>query len=98
MQLTIFDVLESMELEDQNDFISKKASLLLEALNDGLKKTEQYLPHYWFQEKENIVLIAVNKHKDVLFNVIDGETGETPVNFSACWRNLEHIKQELNIK
>ena len=93
MQLSIFDVLE--EIRDPEDIITEKANLLLEALNEGLKTKDKYLPHYYFQENGNIVLIAVNKEKDVVCNIIEGKTGETPKDFSACWRNVEHIKQEL---
>jgi len=94
MQLTIFDIIE--EIKNPDDIITEKATLLLEALNDGKKSKDKYLPHYYFQEKGNIVLIAINKDKDVLCNVIDGKTGNTPNNFSACWRTIQHLKQELS--
>ena len=93
MQLSIFDVLE--QIQDPDDIITEKANNLLNALNDGLKKRDFYEPQYYWQENGNIVLMACNRSKDILFNIIDGTTGETPKNFSACWRNLELIKTEL---
>lgn len=93
MQLSIFDNLESIKNPD--DIITEKANNLLEQLNDGRKKKEFYIPHYYWQENGNIVLMAVNSEKDIMFNIIDGTTGKTPDGFSACWRNLQHIKKEL---
>ena len=93
MQLSIFDVLEPIKSPD--DIITERANNLLEALNEGLNKKDFYLPHYYWQENGNIVLMAVNKEKDAMFNIINGKTGETPEGFSACWRNINHIKQEL---
>lgn len=94
MQLSIFDYLE--EIKNPDDIITEKANKLLEVLNDGRKNKDFYAPHFYWQENGNIVLMAVNKEKDILFNIINGKTGETPEGFSACWRNLYHIKQELN--
>ncbi len=94
MQLTIFDQLEP--IQDPSDIITQKANDLLFALNDGRKKKDLYLPQYYWHENGNIVLMACNREKHVVFNIIDGTTGETPANFSSCWRNLEHIKNDLN--
>lgn len=94
MQLTIFDQLDQ---EEADDLITEKANNLLILLNDGVHKKERYEPHYYFLEKKHIVLIAINRNKDLLFNVIDATNGNVPENFSACWRNWQHIKQELNL-
>ena len=91
-QLNLFD---EYEIDQKNEKLSKAADDLLEALNEGMKV--KYEPHYYFQEGDKIVLMAVNKDKDVVFNILDLD-GKTPAGFSACWRNLEHIKQDLNIK
>ena len=93
MQLNIFDVLEPIKNPD--DIITEKANYLLGSLNEGRKKKDFYLPYYYWQENGNIVLMAVNQEKDTMFNIIDGKTGETPEGFSACWRTINHIKQEL---
>lgn len=74
--------------------LSQKANLLLEALNDGLKKKEMYEPTHYTQFHDLIILIAENKEKDRLFNVIDID-GKTPNNFSANWRSANHVKQDL---
>lgn len=96
MQLSLFDILEPKQTVEE--IITNKANQLLEALNDGRKKKDFYLPHFYWQENGNIILMAVNPEKDTMFNIIDGQTGKTPEGFSACWRNLHHIKQELKIQ
>lgn len=88
-QLNLFEELENA-LKDE--LLSKKAIELLDALNDGMKV--KYEPHYYFQEGKLIVLIAVNKFKDSIYNILDLD-GKTPDGFSACWRSLSHIKQDL---
>ena len=74
--------------------LSNKANDLLEALNDGRKKSELYEPTHYKQLNDLVLLIAQNKQKDTLFNVID-INGKTPVGFSACWRIAQHARQEL---
>lgn len=88
-QLNLF---EEYEIEQENEKLTISANNLLQALNDGMKV--KYEPHYYFQEGNLIVLMAVNKQKEAVFNILDLE-GKTPDGFSACWRNLEHIKQDL---
>lgn len=70
-----------------------KATLLLEAFNEGLKNAEKYLPSHYLQLNDLIVLMAENKQNDKVFNVIDTE-GNTPKNFSANWRNAQHVREE----
>jgi len=89
-QLNLFD---EYEIDQKNEKLSKAANAILAALNDDQK--DKYEPHYYFQEGNYIVLMAVNKHKEAVFNILDLD-GKTPNGFSACWRNLEHIKQDLN--
>jgi len=74
----------------------KKALELLETVNDGYKDKEKYHPHYSFIEKGHIVYIAVNKQKDVIFNVLT-EFGDFPKDMSTCWRSWCHIKEDLKI-
>lgn len=74
--------------------IYKTANHLLELLNDGIKKGEAFEPQYTFIQDDYTVLIAANKHKEVLFNVLD-LMGNIPNGFSANWRTIHHIKQEL---
>jgi len=89
-QLNIF---AEYEIDQKNEKLSNAANSILAALNDGQK--DKYEPHCYFQEGNYIVLMAVNKHKEAVFNILDLD-GKTPNGFSACWRNLEHIKQDLN--
>ena len=89
-QLNLF---HQYEMDQKDEKLSKAADDILAALNDGMKI--KYEPHYYFQEGDLIVLMAVNKHKEAVFNILNLE-GNVPDGFSACWRNLEHIKQDLN--
>lgn len=89
IQLNLFT---EYEIDQKNEKLSNAANAILAALNDGQK--EKYEPHYYFQEGNYIVLMAVNKHKESVFNILDLD-GNVPNGFSACWRNLEHIKQDL---
>lgn len=74
---------------------SEKANLLLETLNEDIKPKNHYQPHYTYQEKGIIVLIAINPDKDVLCNAIEASTGNTPNGFIANWRHIDHVKKEL---
>ena len=75
----------------------QRANELLGMLNEDLKKTEHYQPIGVFTENDLDVYICCNKHKDVMFNVLDFE-GKTPQDLSANWRIFAHIKKELNLK
>jgi hypothetical protein len=90
MQLNIFEQHES-DLIDQR--ITESANNLLVMLNDGQK--DKYEPQFYYQEQDKIVLIASNKHKNMVCNVIDMQ-GNAPNGFSANWRTFSHIKEELN--
>ena len=74
--------------------LSKKANSLLEALNDGVKKSERYEPTHYTQLNDLIVLIAENKQNNKVFNVIDID-GNTPKEFSVCWRSAQHVREEI---
>lgn len=91
-QLNLFDCVEITP--DYNHVLTSKANLLVDMLNEGLKKKEQYITFAYQQVNELIVLIVTNKEKDFLGNVLDAN-GNTPKDFSVCWRNLSHIKNEL---
>jgi hypothetical protein len=91
IQLNLFT---EYEIDQKNENLSRAANEILAALNDGMKV--KYEPHYYFQEGNLIVLMAVNKFKDAVFNILDLD-GKVPQEFSSCWRNLEHIRKDLNI-
>jgi len=93
MQLSLF---ENKEIHPVDQLLTDQANALLEALNDGRKAKEMYLPQYYFKQLDMVVLIASDKNKNTLFNIIDMD-GKTPPGFSACWRSANHIKQELNL-
>ncbi len=91
-QLNLFEVPEVTV--DYDEVLTAKANLLIDMLNEGLKKKEQYITFAYQQVNDLIVLIVTNKEKDFLGNVLDAN-GNTPKDFSVCWRNLSHIKQEI---
>ena len=89
VQLNLF---QECEISQTDEKITKAANEILSALNDGRKV--KYEPHYYFQEGGLIVLMAVNKHKESVFNILDFE-GKTPDGLSSCWRSVQHIKHDL---
>ena len=92
-QLSLFEIPEVTP--DYDEILTEKANNLIDMLNDGLKKKEQYETFAYQQINDLIVLIVTNKEKeDFLGNVLD-VNGNTPKEFSVCWRNLSLIKQEL---
>lgn len=87
-QLSLFD--EPNETFDL--ILTEKANGLLDLLNEDRK--DKYQQKLYSQIGEFIVLIVENKHKDVLFNVID-VYGNIPPDFTVNWRTAQHIRQEL---
>lgn len=88
MQLDLFKpIAEEVDLSD-------KANRLLFLLNDGAKKRDFYEPKYYQQINDLIVLVACNKENDHIFNIID-IYGNTPKEFSVCWRNAQHVRQDI---
>lgn len=92
MQLSLFP---NKKTHHADELLTEKANALLDALNEGRKEKERYHPQFYFQEKNMLILIASNKDKDILCNIID-LNGNTPDGFSSCWRNIAHIKHEIN--
>ncbi len=90
-QLNLFEIPEVTP--DYDEVLTAKANHLIDMLNEGLKKKEHYTTFAYHQVNDLIVLI-VNKEKNFLGNILDAN-GNTPKDFSVCWRNLSHIKQEL---
>jgi hypothetical protein len=88
------DFFDHPDAPDRDQILTDKANALLEALNDGLKTKDHYLPQYTYQEGNFIMLIACNKEKDIMHNILDVD-GNTPPGMSACWRNASQIKQDL---
>ncbi len=78
------------------DIAIEKANKLLDMLNEGRKRKEQYSSQYFFEHNGYIVFMAANSKKDLLFNVLDS-TGEIPEDFPVNWRTLPHIKKEIKL-
>jgi len=87
LQLDFFKPIEEVDL-------SEKANKLLYMLNEDLKAKEMYKATQFMQIENLIVLIAQNRLKDNVFNIIDCD-GKTPKEFSANWRNAQHVKLEV---
>lgn len=91
MQLDLF---RNFDESERDKILTEKANRLLDAVNDDNKI--KYAPQWYFQHEDLIVLVAANKEKDVIFNIIDAN-GNIPNGFSACWRDVNHIRQELKL-
>lgn len=87
-----YEKLELMNLFTEY-LVNESANNLIELLNEGLKPKDVYDVDLYFTLKGLIILRGVRKN-EYLFNIIDFE-GNTPKNFSANWRNIDHIKKEL---
>ena len=74
----------------------QRANDLLDSLNEDLKPKDQYKPIGVFREMGFDVYICGNSYKDILFNVLDFD-GNFPDGFSANWRTLQHVQDELRL-
>jgi hypothetical protein len=74
----------------------QKAAELLRLLNEGRKEKELYKSQYYFNHNGYLVFIVATKDKNVMCNVLDID-GNIPAGFSICWRNIAHVKQEINL-
>lgn len=90
MQLTL-DLFKPINKEID---LNNKAIALLNLLNEGSKKRDFFEPINYAQIEDLIVLMAENKEKEKLFNVIDLK-GNIPKGFSVNWRIANHVKSEL---
>ncbi len=91
IQLSLFDVFQNAE---KDDILTEKANALLDLLNMDRKGKEIFEPQYFCQHYDLIVLIASNKEKNIVGNILDID-GNTPKDFCVNWRNLSIIRQEL---
>lgn len=69
---------------------------MLDSVNESRKEKDKYVAHFAMHEKGHIIYVAINKSKDMIFNVLT-EMGEFPNGMSTCWRSWAHIRQELSI-
>lgn len=84
----------SLFTEIGTEYFRMGADSLLDALNLDRKNNEKYKIHYYYQHENLFVLIAFNKEKNIICNVVD-ENGKVPEGFCVCWRIHQHIIQEL---
>lgn len=90
---------EQLSLFNQEgaEYFRTVANSLLDILNLDLKPKEKYKIEYYYQHEKLFVLIASNREKNIVCNVVD-ENGNVPDGFCVCWRIHQHILQELNIE
>lgn len=79
------------------EYFRTGADSLLEAVNLGIKPKDQYKIHFYYEFNGLFVLIAFNREKHGICNVVD-ENGNIPKDFCVNWRNHNHIIQELTEK
>ena len=90
MQLSLQNQFDNQQ---RDEILTARANGLLEALNESEKKP--YKPSNYIQIGNCIVLIA-KRGEDCLFNVLDVD-GNTPKEFTACWRVWGEFKKDLKI-
>lgn len=73
------------------------ADKLLDSLNLGLKPKEKYRIEYYYQHEKLFVIIACNRQKHIVCNVVD-ENGNVPKYFCVNWRIHQEVMRELKIE
>lgn len=87
----------SLFTEIEEEAFRKTANKLLDLLNMDSKPKDFYQIEYYYQHKNFYVLIACNREKKPVCNIVD-INGKIPDGFSVNWRNHNHIIQELKIE
>lgn len=87
----------SLFSEKGAEFFRAGADKLLEAVNLGMKKKEQYQIQYYYQHENLFVLMASDKDKNIICNVVD-ENGNVPKGFSVNWRIHSMVADDLENK
>ena len=69
---------------------------LVYLLNEELPSKQQYRYVGWcfIEDIDLTVIQVVNLNNEYLYNALDYK-GETPDNFSACWRSLELLAKDF---
>lgn len=86
----------SLFTEIGSEYFRIGADDLLNTLNLGYKEKDKYKIQYYYQYENLFVLIACNKEKNIICNVVD-ENGNQPEGFDVCWRLHQFIVEELQI-
>jgi hypothetical protein len=79
------------------EYFRTGAYKLLDALNLGLKTKDFYRIEYYYQHQKLFVLIACNREKHIVCNVVD-ENGNIPKDFCVNWRIHQEVMRELKIE
>lgn len=79
------------------EYFRTGADKLLDALNLGLKQKDFYRIEYYYQHEKLFVLIACNREKHIVCNVVD-ENGNIPKDFCVNWRIHQEVMRELKIE
>lgn len=87
----------SLFKEQGTEYFRLGADALLDAVNLDRKNKDKYQIEYYYQHEKLFVLIAVNREKNIICNIVD-ENGKVPNGFCVCWRIHQHVFQELNLK
>lgn len=90
MQLSLFKEIEE-------EAFRKTANELVDLLNMDRKPKDCFRIEYYYKHKQYYVLIACNREKMVVCNVVD-ENGKIPNGFDVCWRLHQLVLQELNVE
>lgn len=85
----------SLFTEIEQEAFRKTADALLDLLNLDAKLKDFYQIEYYYQHKNLFVLIACNREKKPVCNVVDSD-GKIPDGFCWNWRNHNLVIDELN--
>lgn len=85
----------SLFSQEGSEYFRIGADALLEAVNLGCKTKDFYQIEYYYQHKNLFVLIACNREKKPVCNVVDID-GKIPGGFCTNWRNHNLVIDELN--
>ena len=84
----------SLFSEKGSEYFRMGADSLLDALNLDRKPKEKYQIEYYYQHQKLFVLIAYNREKNIICNVVD-ENGKVPNGFCVNWRIHQEVIREL---
>lgn len=87
----------SLFSEIEEEAFRKTANELIDLLNMDRKPKDCYVIQYYYKHKQFYVLIASNKDKNIVCNVVD-ENGKIPNGFDVCWRLHQFVLEELNVE
>ncbi len=87
----------SLFSEIGSEYFRTGANELLDLLNLDRKTKDLYQIEYYYQHENLFVLIACNRQKQPVCNVVD-ENGKVLKGFCVNWRIHKHVLDELKIE